>query len=359
MSSRLTMFVSSTVRDFAPVRRDLAEWLRERHVDVRESEDPEFPVDPGLHSAEACLRAIEGCHVHILLVGWRYGGLYRGTPQSITWREYDEARRLGIPVIAFVLQEVAAEAARATAAKRSLGTLDPGIVRFVETIKRQRRDNWVHLEWDGSLSYLKQFIDSRWNALFVAYQKPHWKLEREARRLEPYVEARAAMDALAGRARGLDIASRKAIIDNLLELAVEYREPLFDFRDERYNFVVHRREGKDGKTLKIFARRHHPGIGARNRSWPVGQGHVGKAAEQPDTVFVSGNLEHTADWHSDFPTDLDNYRSAVCVAIGARPSGVLTVTSSRLDHFRDLQQAEVLTARSLARIIDFTGALDR
>jgi hypothetical protein len=349
--------VSSTVRDFAPVRRDLAEWLRARGVDVRESEDPEFPVDPGLHSAEACLRAIEGCHVYILLIGWRYGGLYRGTPQSITWREYDEARRLGIPVIAFVLSEVAAEAARATAAKRNLGTLDPGIVRFVETIKRQRRDNWVHLEWDGSLTYLKQAIDSRWNALFVAYQRPHWKLEREARRLEPYVEARAAMDALAGRARGLDAAGRRAVIENLLDVDVEYREPLFDFRDEKWNFVVHRREGK---ALKVFARRAHPGITLRNLAWPLGQGHVGKAAEQPDTIFISGNLEHTADWHSEFSTDLDNYRSAVCIAIGGtRATGVLTVTSNRLEHFHDLQQVEVLTARSLARMIDFTGALDR
>ena len=37
MSTRLTVFVSSTVRDFAPVRRDLREWLRRRHIDVRES----------------------------------------------------------------------------------------------------------------------------------------------------------------------------------------------------------------------------------------------------------------------------------------------------------------------------------
>src|SRR5262245_53462144 len=106
MPSRLTVFVSSTVRDFAPVRRDIADWLRGRLIDVRESEDPEFPVDPGVHSQEACLRAIDGCHVLVLLVGWRYGGLFAGTTQSITWREYDEARRLGVPVVAFVLADV-------------------------------------------------------------------------------------------------------------------------------------------------------------------------------------------------------------------------------------------------------------
>src|SRR5262245_30549091 len=99
MLPRLTVFVCSTVKDFRPVRRDLKEWLQRRQIDVRESEDPEFPVAVDVHSHVACLRAIDGCHVFIMLVGWRYGGRYGGTDQSITWRECDEARRLDIPVI--------------------------------------------------------------------------------------------------------------------------------------------------------------------------------------------------------------------------------------------------------------------
>src|SRR5687767_627237 len=191
MSARLTAFISSTVRDFGPVRRDLAEWLRSRQIDVRQSEDPEFPVEPGVHSQEACLRAVEGCHLHILLIGWRYGGLYQGSSQSITWREYDEARRLGIPVIAFVLSEVTDEAIRQADAGRPLGRLDPGIVRFVDAIRKAPRDNWVHLEWDGSFTYLRQVLESRMNHLLVAYQRPHRALELEARRLVPYAKARA------------------------------------------------------------------------------------------------------------------------------------------------------------------------
>src|SRR5262249_10164993 len=156
MSTRLTVFVSSTVRDFAPLRRDLREWLRRRTIDVRESEDPEFPVDPALHSSDARLRAIEGCHLYILLVAWRSGGLYRGTTQSVTWREYDEARSLGIPVVACVLKDVAGELGR-----RPLGgpRVDPGIGRFVDALRRGERDNWVHLDWDGSFTHARYYIE--------------------------------------------------------------------------------------------------------------------------------------------------------------------------------------------------------
>jgi hypothetical protein len=360
MPSRLTVFVSSTVRDFGPVRRDLADWLKTRQIDVRESEDPEFPVEPGVHSQEACLRAIEGCHLYVLLIGWRYGGLYQGTSQSITWREYDEARRLGIPVIAFVLDEVTDEAIRQADAGRPLGRIDPGIVRFVDAVRKAPRDNWLHLEWDGSCAYLRQCLEARMNALFVAYQRPHQQLELEARRLAPYVAARMDLDFIARKACNAAPGIRRTLVERLLKRVVRQRAELFGFTDERYNFVIHQR---DGGEMRVFARQHHPAIQVHNRSWPLGVGHVGRAGEDPTAVLVSPNLEHEPGWHSEYPTDLENYRSAVCVPIlgpnAAQPSGVLTVTSSRIEHFRALPQLEVLTARSLACIITMTGVLDR
>jgi hypothetical protein len=360
VSQRLTVFVSSTVRDFGPVRKDLAEWLASRQIEVRESEDPEFPVQPGVHSQEACLRAIEGSHVYVLLVGWRYGGLYQGTPQSITWREYDEARKLGVPVLAFVLGDVTDEAIRQAETGRPLGKLDPGIVRFVDAIRKAPRDNWVHLEWDGSFGYLRRCIESRMNALFVSYQRPHRKLEAEARRLEPYAKARAELDGLALEAVAASPGARRGLVERVLQGVVEYRDVLFGFDDERYNFVIHQR---DGGELRVFARRHHPAIQVHNRSWPLGVGHVGRAGEDPSALLVSPNVEHEPGWHAEYATDLLNYRSAVCVPIlgpsPGQPSGVLTVTSSRIEHFRSPEQLEVLTARSLARIISLTGVLDR
>ncbi len=363
MSTRLTVFVSSTVRDFAPVRRDLREWLRRRRIDVRESEDPEFPVDPGLHSSDACLRAIEGCHLYVLLVGWRYGGLYKGTLQSVTWREYDEARARGIPVIACVLKEVADEAARVAEARRALlpmtSKLDPGIGRFVDALRRGERDNWVHLEWDGSFSHARELIDGRMNTLWVAYQRPHQVLEREAARLRPYVTAREVLDSLAVGAARADAAGKLRALDRMLEIAVEYRRWLFGYLEgDRWNFVVHRREGGE---LRVVARQSHPAIDVHNRSWPLGEGHVGLAGEAADNVLVSPNLQQTEGWRAEYPSDEVNYRSAVCVPIrdgGDRePAGVLTITSSRIEHFESLQQVEVLTARSLGSMLSLSGAL--
>lgn len=362
MSTRLTVFVSSTVRDFAPVRRDLREWFRRRRIDVRESEDPEFPVDPGLHSSDACLRAIEGCHLHVLLIGWRYGGLYKGTLQSVTWREYDEARSRGIPVIACVLKEVSEEAARIIEARRHLAAmtsrLDPGIVRFVEAVRRGERDNWVHLEWDGSFTHARELIDARMNTLWVAYQRPHQVLEREAARMGPYVTAREILDTLAVEAARGDAAARRRTIDRMLEIAVEYRQALFGFvGNDRWNFVVHRR---DGGELKVLARQSHPAIEVHNRSWPLGEGHVGLAGESPENLLVSPNLQQVEGWQTEYPSDEINYRSAVCVPLrdgDEAPVGVLTITSSRVEHFQSLQQVEVLTAISLGSIIALAGVL--
>lgn len=367
MSSRLTFFVSSTIRDFGPVRRDLRTWLRQRKVDVRESEDPEFPVDPGIHSHDACLRAIDGCHLFVLLVGWRYGGLYRGSTQSITWREYDEAVRNKIPVVALVLKEVADEATRIAQARRALGLhgsrLDAGVIRFLDAIRKGHTDNWIHLDWDGSATHARRCIEARWNALFVSYQRPHQALERLAQRLEPHVAARSILDGFIADERvqlgaSPNEADRRTLAARVLAIVAESRTPLFGFTGERYDFVVHRLEG-DG--LRIFARSHHPDIIPHDRIWRLGQGYVGRVAENPETAWVSPDLQLWPEWQSDYDSDEDNYRSAICVPLASPggAKGVLTITSNRRAHFHTDQQVEALTARSLAAMISLTGVLDR
>src|SRR5579872_2289836 len=135
-----TMFVSSTVRDFAPVRRDLKAWLEARQIKARLSEQNDFPVSSGVTSHEACVRAVEGCHAFVLLIGHRYGGCIDGSKQSITWREYEAARDLGIPIIAFVLRVVNEEAARAS--KRGDGKpdadsgTDERVFGFIDSIRK-------------------------------------------------------------------------------------------------------------------------------------------------------------------------------------------------------------------------------
>ena len=363
MPNRLTYFVSSTVRDFGPVRRDLHAWLKQHQIDVRESEDPEFPVDPAVHSHDACLRAIDGCHLFVLLVGWRYGGLYRGTSQSITWREYDEAVAQKIPVVAVVLKEVADEATRIAQSRRILGMhgsrLDAGVIRFLDALRKGHTDNWIHLDWDGSFTHLKRCVQSRANALFVAYQRPHLSLQREAQRLEPYVAARMYLDELVAEslvAPGAPVA-RRAFAERLLGRLAASRAPLFDFHDEVYDFVLHRREGD---LLTVFARNHHPAIVPHNRSWRLGQGYVGELAAGPEPIRVIPNAPAWPSWHSDYETDELNYRSAICMQVHSAGGGrgVFTITSSRAGHFQRDQQLEALTARSLGAMISLTGVLD-
>jgi uncharacterized protein DUF4062 len=363
---RLTTFVSSTVRDFGPVRRDLHRWLRAHQIDVRESEDPEFPVDPAVHSHDACLRAVDGCQLFVLLVGWRYGGLYHGSTQSITWREYDEAVAQRIPVVAVVLKEVADEATRIAQSRRALGLhgsrLDAGVIRFLDALRKGHTDNWIHLDWDGSFTHLKRCVQARMNALFVAYQRPHVSLQRDAQRLEPYVAARSYLDAMVARSRWAlgaapDAQARRAFAGRLLGRLAVSRAPLFDFADEIYDFVLHRREGD---LLTVFARNHHPAIVPHNRSWRVGQGYVGELAAGDEPIRVVPDAPEWPSWHSDYETDALHYRSVMCVQLvspgGAR--GVLTITSSRAGHFRRDQQLEALTARSVGAMISLTGVLD-
>jgi hypothetical protein len=372
VASRLTVFVSSTVRDFGPVRRDLKHWLRTRRIDVRESEDPEFPVDPAVHSHDACLRAIDGCHLFVLLIGWRYGGLYKGSMQSITWREHDEAVALGVPVVALVLKEVADEANRVAQQKRALGLqasrLDPGVTRFLDAIRKGHSDNWIHLDWDGSYIHARRCIEARMNTLYVNYLRPHQNLVLLAERFPIYAKDRWNVEATAAAMRheiarsrpGLE--ERRRLLDALLGTIAELRRSLFNFGDEKYDFVIHRRDGDD--LYKVFARNHHPAIQPRNRSWPIGHGYVGRAAESPDNLIVGENLQAWTDWHSEYDTDAEYYRSALCVPMTtlSAPHGpvaaVLTITSSRIGHFKSHQDLEALTARSLASIMSLTGVLD-
>jgi len=352
MAARLTYFISSTVKDFAGVRRDLKEWLEARGITTRLSDHDDFPVEPAVTSHDACLRAIADSHVMILLIGERYGGRYAGSRQSITWREYDEARDLDIPVIALVQRTVNAEAERWS---RSKGKAPPpfgkdteDLVAFIDAVRKGHQDNWMHL-WDGSFTHARQIIQTRCNALFVAYQQPHVDLCARAEQLVGYADARRRLDMAASAVhalprRQLDVPTA---YDFMLGIVEEYRHVLLGFRDDDvHNLAVYwHRAGK----LEVIARRAHKQIHRRDRKWNAGTGHVGLCfAEQ--TTLVSPDLRHTASWVPQYRSDGDSYVSAVAVPIvgAAGVRGVFVLTSDRRDQFRDLQQTEVLTAESLA-----------
>ena len=202
---------------------------------------------------------------------------------------------------------------------------------------------------------------SPFNALFVSYQAPHIELVRRAEALGSYAEARKRLDittsaVISNRLAGGSSTNVLDDVEFILSLVETDREVLFGFtEDDRYNFAVY--EHRKGK-LHPLARRADKRIRRRNRTWKLGEGHVGLCFQQQRTL-VSPDLKHTKSWVAGARSDRVNYVSAIAVPLNSvrttRTVGVLVITSDRKDHFVDPAQAEVLTAEGLALTLGLVG----
>jgi len=355
MADRLRIFISSTVKDFRPVRADLRRWLHARDVEVRASEDDRFPVAENVSSHGACLHAVEGCHVFVLLLGDRWGGPYEATEKSITRREFEEALDLQIPTICLVRRDVNDLAVQWS--RREL--VDPPfkdtdkVVDFIDFVRKDRKNNWFHSTWDGSFYEARTIIQARLHGLLTSYQAPHRDLVRRAEGLAAYARARQQLDQLAVALNGkLEQADRARVF---LEKVAEHRQELMGFRDgDRWSLAVYTFDTRSS-VLEVLARAKDESIPLGNRPWAVGEGHVGLAWQARETL-IAGDLSITTSWKNPKPTDEENYVSAVAEPVvgpdeGAEVRAVLVVTSSRRDHFLKADQHEVLTVRSVGLML--------
>ena len=387
MSQRLVVFISSTVVDLDATRRALKDRLERRGLEVRLSEDADFPVEPGISSHDACLAAVRSAHVFVLLVGSRFGGEYQGQNKSITWREWEEAMRARLlPVV--LVREDTNELAQAIFRRRKqmeaahpdeqVIQIDrrlrdekpfsdakpdrhnlPGVQRFIDALRKGHVDNWMHADWDGTAQTALARIDSRLStALAIANEREKQLrsfVERERLRSDALHQLVSYAGSLSIKVRITATLDTRRAIAHLLKLIADHRGPLLGYRDgDEHNFVVYLR---DGATLSPFVRETHHAIPTHDRSWAVGQGHVGLAVEQR-RLLVSGDIRNTAAWVPSEARTTDNahYVSAVSVPFSFRtptdePEGVLIVTSSRLDHFRSPDQVEVLTIGTLVNTL--------
>lgn len=386
MSQRLVVFVSSTVEDLDEVRVGLRAELEARGLEVRLSEAPDFPVEPGVTSHDACLRAVRTSHVFVLLVGSRFGGEYQAQNKSITWREWEEAMDAGLLPVVLVHRETNDLARRIYRERRRLERdhpdeqvrqIDarlrvmpafadekprrhnlPGVQRFVDALRKGHVDNWTHLDWDGRVEGAMRRIEVRlWAALAVALRaaKPARDFaERERLRTDAFHQVATVAGNLSMAVRTGRRPMGEAV-DLLLRTWAIFRHALLGFRTEdRHNFVVYLREGS---ALNPAHREADPSIPTHGRSWRVGQGHVGLAVSE-NRLLVSGDIRNTEAWvpSEAKPTDRDHYVSAVSVPFSFRtttdePEGALIVTSNRLDHFRSPDQVEVLTIGTLVNTL--------
>lgn len=385
MSQRLVVFLSSTVEDLDRVRREIKSELERREIEVRLSEDADFPVEPGVSSHDACLRAVRASHVFVLLVGSRFGGEYQGQNKSITWREWEEAMDAGLLPVVLVKRETNELAVEIFRARRELVRehpdrpvveIDamlredprfadrkpevhnlPGVQRFVDELRKGHVDNWMHADWDGTATEALHRIDSRLSAALAICRSRQSGLRDVAQQERHRVDALSGLlSATAGLV--IEVLSGSATLDEalemLLQLITDHRGRLLGFQDaDHYNFVLYLR---DGDELRQRARSCHPAIPRHGRSWRVGQGHVGLAVERK-MLMTGGDIRHTSAWvpSRERASDRAHYVSAVSVPFSFRtsldePDAVLIVTSNRLDHFRSPDQVEVLTVGAIANM---------
>ncbi len=385
MSQRLVVFLSSTVEDLDEVRRQLKAELERREIEVRLSEDADFPVEPGVSSHDACLRAVRSSHVFVLLVGSRFGGEYQGQNKSITWREWEEAMEAGLLPVVLVMRETNELALEIFRARRALTGAHPdrpvveidamlradprfadrkperhnlpGVQRFIDALRKGHVDNWMHADWDGTAGNALHRIDARLSAALAMYRRQQASLQDIAERERLRTHALQQLFSVASTL-AIDVVTKRlevrAAVSHLLELLADQRTALLGFRDrDYYNFVIYQR---DGDVLRPFERACHPDIPTHGRAWRVGQGHVGLAVKN-NQLLTSGDIRNTAAWVPSEARETDRlyYVSAVSVPFSYRtpiddPEAVLIVTSSRLDHFRNPDQVEVLTAGTVANM---------
>ena len=369
LSTEFQIFISSTVEDLKPVRKKLLCALEQPGRIVRCSEDPRFPVEPGMTSHDACLAVVRRCHAFILLIGTRFGGEYQNQGKSITWREWEEACLSGLTPIILVNRKtnqlcrfIAKERARRQKARPADSDQDvdrylekkfeskfegyhraPALQRFVDAVRRGHTDNWK-LDWSGSaaeaINYVNHNLAIQAAAAERRRQEARELLQATGYTLVSLSQIGRRVAALAAEIHRRRIA-RIVAVQGFLDLITSLRIQLFGFRDtDRYTLAVH--ELRRGKLYPV-ARAGHAEVPSRNRVWSLGEGHVGQSVEH-EQLMVSGDIRATRAWiHHPSTEDTDrlNYVSVMArpyLRADGRPGGAVTLTSSRVDHFTNLDQ---------------------
>jgi uncharacterized protein DUF4062 len=96
------VFVSSTFTDMQVYRRKVQDALTQLEAIIRGME--QFGSRPGI-PVEECLKVVQSCQLYVGVFGMRYGSVPDGYDKSMTHIEYDEAQRLGLPSLIYILDE--------------------------------------------------------------------------------------------------------------------------------------------------------------------------------------------------------------------------------------------------------------
>jgi hypothetical protein len=88
--------------DLQSYRRAVRDALAQLEAIVRGMEH--FGSKPG-SPVDECLRVVRSCEVYVGIFGMRYGSIPDGYDRSMTHLEYDEAQRLELPSLIYIIDE--------------------------------------------------------------------------------------------------------------------------------------------------------------------------------------------------------------------------------------------------------------
>lgn len=133
MQGNLPVFVSSTFSDLQPYRAAVREVLHRLEVVVRGMEYFGATSDT---PKEECLRIVRSCRAYVGIFAMRYGSIDSETGKSFTHLEYEEAQRLRLSSLIYLMDEE-----RQPVLPRNIDFGEPG--EKLSTLKRELKQRHV------------------------------------------------------------------------------------------------------------------------------------------------------------------------------------------------------------------------
>jgi Domain of unknown function (DUF4062) len=186
--AKLRVFVSSTYYDLRHIRSNMEVFIESMGYDPVLFESGNIPFSHDRPLEYACYSEVNNSHMLVLIIGGRYGSasekskdsipvqdasadaMYKGY-NSVTEREYEQARKKGIPIFIFVEKGVRGEY-ETFKANRDIGTEiryahvdNVGVFHLLDNILSQRRNNFVKEfdKFDDIVCWLKE----QWAGIFA------------------------------------------------------------------------------------------------------------------------------------------------------------------------------------------------
>ncbi|WP_053062612.1 DUF4062 domain-containing protein [Photobacterium aquae] len=103
------VFISSTCYDLKHIRESIKYFVRSIGYEPVLSDDGDVFYNPQVHTHDSCLNEVATCQLFVLIVGGRYGGVYKDSTDSITNEEYRAAVSHKIPIFTLIDQAVFAD----------------------------------------------------------------------------------------------------------------------------------------------------------------------------------------------------------------------------------------------------------